>query len=542
MKKYTNAILFWIIQFPLLLSIFLLNYNDLNNLFYSTTFWTVIIIYICIIVLYYLFTRIIKSIKIHKSLEEFAKSSVVFIILLIPGLFVAYWFLHHYQDDSNLLLRVSGRVAFFYLAFSLSISPLITILKWKWTNTLITIRKYSWILSFLFFVKHWVDYLLIEYWFYNMYYQNTTTFLLYFIKNLNTRTDVVLGLMWWTFMTLLWLTSNNFSYMFLGKLWKALHTIVYPTFLVAMVHIAFAWRFDELYAVVFTVVVWLRFYVYLNQNKSVVNSWPTTKYICVVCWYIYDEQIGDPDSGLVAWTKFEDIPDDWQCPICWVTKKDFIPYYDKTQAAIVSEIVSLVYLTKDVIELKIRLNSHLNVLPGQFMKLIFRDFDWDFNRSYSVAKVENNDYMFLVKIGTWRGWRVLKNLKVWDKLWIWWVFGSFVLQNTTYKKVFIATWTGLSPIYNMIINTAEDKELYFWVRSKEDLFYENELWSIKWLRINYFISGDNIDWYNHWRISVENKFENNTEFYICWNPQMVQDTVENLSNMWYKNIYFEKFL
>ena len=44
------------------------------------------------------------------------------------------------------------------------------------------------------------------------------------------------------------------------------------------------------------------------------------KYKCVLCDFIYDEEKGDPESGLRAGTKFEDIPTDWSCPECGVTK------------------------------------------------------------------------------------------------------------------------------------------------------------------------------------------------------------------------------
>ena len=42
-----------------------------------------------------------------------------------------------------------------------------------------------------------------------------------------------------------------------------------------------------------------------------------------VCGYVYDPAVGDPDSGIAAGTAFEDIPDDWVCPTCGVTKEDF---------------------------------------------------------------------------------------------------------------------------------------------------------------------------------------------------------------------------
>jgi len=47
------------------------------------------------------------------------------------------------------------------------------------------------------------------------------------------------------------------------------------------------------------------------------------KYICTVCEYIYDPALGDPDSGIAPGTEFEDIPDDWECPDCNVSKSDF---------------------------------------------------------------------------------------------------------------------------------------------------------------------------------------------------------------------------
>lgn len=50
------------------------------------------------------------------------------------------------------------------------------------------------------------------------------------------------------------------------------------------------------------------------------------QFVCRACGLIYDEQLGDPDSGLIAGTRFEDIPEDWACPLCGVTKADFEPF------------------------------------------------------------------------------------------------------------------------------------------------------------------------------------------------------------------------
>lgn len=47
------------------------------------------------------------------------------------------------------------------------------------------------------------------------------------------------------------------------------------------------------------------------------------KYECTACGYIYDEALGDPDSGIAPGTKWEDIPEDWVCPLCGVGKDGF---------------------------------------------------------------------------------------------------------------------------------------------------------------------------------------------------------------------------
>ena len=52
------------------------------------------------------------------------------------------------------------------------------------------------------------------------------------------------------------------------------------------------------------------------------------KYVCDVCGYVYDPAIGDPDSGIEPGTACEDIPEDWECPDCGVTKEDFSVYED----------------------------------------------------------------------------------------------------------------------------------------------------------------------------------------------------------------------
>ena len=47
------------------------------------------------------------------------------------------------------------------------------------------------------------------------------------------------------------------------------------------------------------------------------------KYVCSVCGYEYDEAGGGPDNGIAPGTKWEDLPDDFTCPLCGVGKDQF---------------------------------------------------------------------------------------------------------------------------------------------------------------------------------------------------------------------------
>ena len=49
------------------------------------------------------------------------------------------------------------------------------------------------------------------------------------------------------------------------------------------------------------------------------------RYVCSICGYVYDPEVGDPDAGVAAGVPFEKLPEDWVCPICGAAKDDFAP-------------------------------------------------------------------------------------------------------------------------------------------------------------------------------------------------------------------------
>ena len=64
---------------------------------------------------------------------------------------------------------------------------------------------------------------------------------------------------------------------------------------------------------------------YINEEKKAApEPEKAAKYECSVCGYVYDPEVGDPDSGIVPGTPFEDLADDWVCPVCGVGKDEFV--------------------------------------------------------------------------------------------------------------------------------------------------------------------------------------------------------------------------
>ncbi|MGI6096497.1 MAG: rubredoxin [Dethiobacteria bacterium] len=47
------------------------------------------------------------------------------------------------------------------------------------------------------------------------------------------------------------------------------------------------------------------------------------KYACSICGYVYDEAEGAPEEGIAPGTKWEEVPDDWVCPLCGAGKSEF---------------------------------------------------------------------------------------------------------------------------------------------------------------------------------------------------------------------------
>lgn len=79
------------------------------------------------------------------------------------------------------------------------------------------------------------------------------------------------------------------------------------------------------------------------------------KYVCSVCGYLYDQAKGDPEQGIAPGTEWNDIHDDWVCPLCGATKAEFIMQDEaakpEVKKAVAKKTPSVIEETTDMIEL-----------------------------------------------------------------------------------------------------------------------------------------------------------------------------------------------
>ena len=198
------------------------------------------------------------------------------------------------------------------------------------------------------------------------------------------------------------------------------------------------------------------------------------------------------------------------------------------------------YLTSDIIELQFK-TDYFKAKPWQYISLMMQDKWGSFSRSYSLAEHSAHAFTLNVKLEKYGRWSTyLKNLKVWKHISYLGALWAFYLKNpeNTQRKVFIATWTWLAPLYNMIIHLPQEtpKLLIFWNRFEQDIYYMNKLSLIDNLEIILKISRPHKEHLeSQWRVTDElHTIKKDEEVYLCGNPHMIDEVSKTLSQNWHK--------
>jgi ferredoxin-NADP reductase/DMSO/TMAO reductase YedYZ heme-binding membrane subunit/rubredoxin len=349
------------------------------------------------------------------------------------------------------------------------------------------------------------------------------------------------------------LTSNTWMMKKMGKYWKMLHRLVYLIIIFTVVHVVLLKSFMHfeftpvLILIFYFIGKWLELYGISFGEKLTHKTYPTgQKWLCVPCGYIYDPALWDTDSGIPSGTEFTDIPDTWICPVCGVKKSDFVPLLDGVESvSYTAKIVEKTFLNPTTLELVIETDDDLESQPGQFVSFLWEDIDGKFTRSYSIVSQIGKRFVFTIKLTDMgRGARLLQDIWVDANIRISGIFGQFLLQDTQDPKIFIATGTGLAPIYNMILalDPAIQKTLYFTVGTEAELFYLDQLRSIPHLDLHVHTTKEEISGCEYGRVDVDTIIATeNAEWYLCGNPRMVAEAREKLQKRGFSAVYSEEF-
>lgn len=350
------------------------------------------------------------------------------------------------------------------------------------------------------------------------------------------------------------LTSNTWAMKKMGKYWKMLHRTVYLIIILTVLHVVLLKWYQEfevwpvlilLVYFGFKILEWRGFSFVKKDTKRIYPKWQ--KWLCVPCGYIYDPVIWDEADGIPAGTEFSDIADDWRCPDCGVTKADFVPVDYDAPAPIGHEarIVEKTLLNPVTMKIVVELIDELKSIPGQFSTFMWSDSEWEFSRSYSIAEHDGKRLTFLIKLtDLGRGARILRDIETDATIRIRGIFGDFILQDSQKPKVFIATGTGLAPIYYMIRALPEgmQKSLYFTVATCNELFYIDELKAIDALDLHIHTTKEEIPDCNYGRVDVDSIAASpDTEWYLCGGPRMVEEATAKLRARGYEKVYSEEF-
>lgn len=146
-------------------------------------------------------------------------------------------------------------MAFEYLILALLITPVGKLLK---TASFNVYRRVFGVWAFLFASAHAFTYFGMEY-----QYQGTPFVAKHFLE-----LDVASGTVAFVIIAALGLTSNNASVRFLKASWKKLQSLAYPLFLITVLHVAFASRFDAFYMVSIAILVLVRTFAYLSESSG----------------------------------------------------------------------------------------------------------------------------------------------------------------------------------------------------------------------------------------------------------------------------------
>lgn len=223
----------------------------------------------------------------------------------------------------------------------------------------------------------------------------------------------------------------------------------------------------------------------------------------------------------------------------------------------ITKLINKKILTSNILELEFTKPNNFKFSAGQFIQFCIPDKPVDIVRSYSIASAPNNDNLkFCIKIyEEGKASTFFSEMKIGGEAKISDALGKFVYCDSTSQDFFVATGTGIAPIYAIINDLLIYKKitkkihLLFGVRYEQDIFWKKELELLSKEYNNFSLEIILSRALNNWNGHVghvtdyiKNK-DNNGNYYICGSGSMVKDVRTLLINkgVTLEKIHFEIF-
>lgn len=213
------------------------------------------------------------------------------------------------------------------------------------------------------------------------------------------------------------------------------------------------------------------------------------------------------------------------------------------------------HLTQDIFELVFEAENDFEMISGQFLTFLLPKTG--FGRAYSVLyKKEKKVYFIIKRLENGRGGsKEICDYDVWVVLKWFGPTWHFTLSHKKNTKIFIGTGTGMVPLYCMIETLlsswySENIYLCLWNKTAQDMYYLDvfSFWKQKYPNFDFmiYLSREEKNGYQKGYVGNffwEENVKNFDEFYICGNPNMVDEVEKKLQWLWVEkeNIFKEKY-
>jgi glycine betaine catabolism B len=267
------------------------------------------------------------------------------------------------------------------------------------------------------------------------------------------------------------------------------------------------------------------------------------KYLCSVCGYVYDPAKGIPEMGIAPGTPFEDLPDDFECPVCGVGKESFAAVDETSKLSepvrgeVAARVEAVIPETPSVKSIRFAVSEPAPFLPGQYMSLTL-NADKALNRCLTISNspTEKGYLQVTKRITESRFSQILNQAKPGDHVQISYPFGSFVLEEEFPKIGMLCGGIGITPFRSMcryLVDQRLELEtiLLYSNRSREEIAFERDFLEMQRKTPNFravFSLSRADDSWNGKRgridadmVTAEIPDYRERCFYLCGPPQMV---------------------